>query len=260
MNLHSGKKFHFITGLPRSGSTMLTSILNQNPRFHSSITDPLAILVRGVIDNCQEGPGMKFEVPMERRRNLAHGLFESYYANVDKPVIFNTNRAWTYLTHLIQDLYPESKFIICVRDITWILDSFELAYRRDPLNKNTVVGGLSGSVYSRADLLMADDGIIGFAYTGIKQAITGPQRHNCILIEYDKLCQHPEGMITAIYNFLGEEYYQHDFNNIEARWDEYDNEIGLSLHTVRKKVEYIPRQFILPPDLIHKYQNLEVWR
>ncbi len=89
------KHYHFITGLPRSGSTLLSSILKQNPRFHASITDPLANLVKGVIEHSHDSPGMKSEVPVSRRKNMVKYLFDGYYADVDKPVIFNTNRAWT---------------------------------------------------------------------------------------------------------------------------------------------------------------------
>ena len=114
------KTHHFITGLPRSGSTLLSSILRQNPRFHASITDPLANLVKGVIEHSQDSPGMKSEVPVARRKNLVRHLFEGYYEDVDRPVVFNTNRAWTYLTNITRDLYPKSKHIVCVRDINWV--------------------------------------------------------------------------------------------------------------------------------------------
>lgn len=254
------KKYHMITGLPRSGSTLLSSILKQNPRFHSSISDPLAALVKGVVDNCQEGPGMKTEVPVERRKSLARGLFDSYYYDVDKEVIFNTNRAWTLITPLVRQLYPQAKMIVCVRDIKWIMDSFEVAHRRNPFSKNSLFGGNGGSVYSRMDTLMEPGGVLEFAYTGLKQAITGPDKDMLMLIEYDMLCKNPEGMLRAIYNFIGEEYYPHDFNNVEASWDEYDEEIGMELHRVKRKVEFIQRETILPPDIIAKYSNLEVWR
>jgi sulfotransferase len=254
------KTYHMITGLPRSGSTLLTSILNQNPHFHSNITDPLADLVRGVIDNCQNGPGMRSMVPVQRRKNLVAHLFEGYYQDVDRPVIFNTNRAWTYLTHVIADIMPQSRMLVCVRDLQWVLDSFETAHRRNPFSSNTVTGGLAGSVYSRADALMAPDGVVGFPYTGVKQAITGPQKHMLMLIEYEQLCRNPEGVLRAVYNFIGQPYYEHDFLNVEARWDEYDAEIGVELHHVKKRVEFVPRPTILPPDIIKKYQNLEVWR
>ena len=254
------KTYHFITGLPRSGSTLLVSILKQNPRFHASITDPLANLVKGVIEASQDSPGMKAEVPIQRIKNITKSLFDGYYQDVDKPVIFNTNRAWTFLTGVTNDLYPKSKHIVCVRDINWVLDSFELAHRRNPFSTNTVTGGLSGTVYSRAEMLMEDKGIIGFPYTGIKQSIMGTENHLLFILEYDQLTKNPKETIRALYNFIEEPQFEHDFDNVEASWDEYDQEIGIKLHEVRKKVEHRTRNFILPPDILNKYDKMEVWR
>lgn len=254
------KKYHFITGLPRSGSTLLSSILRQNPRFHTSITDPLANLVKGVVEHSQDSPGMKAEVPVERRKNLVRYLFDGYYHDVDKEVIFNTNRAWTFLSNITRELYPNSRHIVCVRDINWILDSFECAHRRNPFSTNSVTGGLSSSVYQRVDSLMLEDGVVGFPYIGVKQAISGPDQSIFFLLEYEQLCKNPKQMITAIYNFIDEPYFEHDFNNVEASWDEYDAEIGIKLHEVRKRVEWRERNFILPPDILNKYANMEVWR
>jgi sulfotransferase len=254
------KRYHFITGLPRSGSTLLSSILRQNPRFHASITDPLATMTKGVIETSQDGPGIKTEVPVQRRKNIVKALFEGYYHDVDKEVIFNTNRAWTLLTPQIKELYPESRLIVCVRDIEWVLDSFELAHRKNPLSTNTVTGGLSGTVYSRVDSLMDEKGVVGFPYIGIKQAITSDEKNMLMLVEYDQLCKMPKETMQAIYGFIGEPYFEHDFNNVESSWDEYDAEIGIKLHDVRKQVKYTPRQSILPPDIQQKYSNMEVWR
>lgn len=254
------KTYHFITGLPRSGSTLLTSILKQNPRFHSSITDPLANLIKGVIEHSQDSPGMKTLVPVERRKNMIKYLFDGFYADVDKPVIFNTNRAWTYLTNVTKDLYPKSKHIVCVRDINWVLDSFECAHRRNPFSTNTVTGGLSNSVYQRVESLMKEDGIVGFPYVGIKQAITGPDQNLLFLLEYEQLCKNPKNIMRALYNFINEPYFEHDFDNVEDSWDEYDSEIGIKLHDVRKRVEFKERNFILPPDILNKFANMEVWR
>jgi sulfotransferase len=254
------KTYHFITGLPRSGSTLLSSILKQNPRFHASITDPLCDLVRGVIENCQSSPGMKSEVPVERRKNLVTSLFDGYYKDVNKEVIFNTNRAWTYLTNVTRDIYPKSKYIVCVRDVNWVLDSFESAHRRNPFSTNSVTGGLSNSVYQRMESLMKEDGVVGFPYVGIKQAITGPDQPLLFLLEYEQLCKQPKETIQALYNFIEEPQFEHDFNDVEASWDEYDSEIGIKLHDVRKKVEWRERKFILPPDILSKFQKMEVWR
>ncbi len=254
------KTYHFITGLPRSGSTLLSAILKQNPRFHASITDSLATMVKGVIETSQDTPGMKSEVPVERRKNTVKGLVNGFYEHVNKPIIFNTNRAWTLLTPQVKEMYPSSKMIVCVRDINWILDSFETVHRRNPMSTNTVTGGLGGTVYSRVEMLIDEKGVVGFPYIGIKQAITSDEKNMLMLIEYNQLCKTPEQIMKAIYSFIGEEYYQHDFNNVEGSWDEYDAEIGIKLHQVKRRVEFTPRQFILPPDILQKYTNMEVWR
>ncbi|WP_445305906.1 sulfotransferase [Microcoleus sp. T3_A4] len=34
-------KAYFISGLPRSGSTLLAALLRQNPRFYSAMTSPI---------------------------------------------------------------------------------------------------------------------------------------------------------------------------------------------------------------------------
>jgi len=254
------KKYHFITGLPRSGSTLLVSILKQNPRFHASISDPLASMVKGVIETSQSSSGVKYEVPVSRRLNTVKGLFDGFYKDINEEVIFNTNRAWTLLTPQIDAIYPSSKFIVCVREIKWILDSFELIHRKNPLSTNTVTGGLEGNVYSRVASLMVDDGIVGFPYIGIKQAITGNEQHKLMLIEYDELCKNPKLIINSLYSFIDEPIFEHDFNNVEASWDEYDAEIGIPLHRVRKTVSYVSRKSILPPDILMQYNNMEVWR
>lgn len=254
------RTYHFITGLPRSGSTLLSSILRQNPRFHASITDPLATFVKGVIETFANQPGMKSEVPVDRRINVLKGMFDGFYSHVNQPVVFNTNRAWTYLTPQIKELYPTSKMLVCVRDINWILDSFECAHRRHPFEPNTVTGGVGKSVYERVDMLMEDQGVVGFPYVGIKQAITSAEKHMCMLIEYEVLCKQPSQIMKAVYNFIGEPWFEHDFDHVAADWDAYDYEIGIPLHRVRNQVSWQPRETILPPDIWAKYRNAEVWR
>jgi sulfotransferase len=107
---------------------------------------------------------------------------------------------------------------------------------------------------------MDEKGVVGFPFVGIKQAITSNEKNNLMLVEYNDLCKTPDKIISALYEFIDEPFYQHDFNNVERSWDEYDSEIGITLHQVRRKVEYTPRQFILPPDILQKFANMEVWR
>ena len=66
---------------------------------------------------------------------------------------------------------------------------------------------------------------------------------------------------NALYNFIGEPYYEHDFSDVEMTYDEYDFDAGINgLHKIRKEVKYVKRDFILPPDLLNEFKGLEVWR
>jgi sulfotransferase len=256
------KKFHYISGLPRSGTTLLSSILNQNPRFHASISGPLARFTRAMIEQSSAMKGYRLQCPVEKRKKIIHGIFENYYDDPSKDVFFDTNRGWTLLTPFLKDLYPDTKIILCVRDLNWILDSFESLYRKNPYDKNLMIPEeYSSTVYSRCDYLMRDDATVGFAYLGLKQAITSAESNMLMIVEYEQLCKNPKGMLTAIYNFIDQPSFQHDFTDVESSYDEFDQELNIKgLHTTRKTVEWKERMTILPPDILQRFSNLEVWR
>jgi len=256
------KRYHFISGLPRSGSTLLTSILNQNPTFHSDISNPLARFVRRIITESFAGPGYHIQCPESKRIELVKTLIETYHSHIDKEVCFNTNRGWTTLLPMLQQTHPDAKVICCVRDVRWVLDSFEVLFRNNPFTMSQLYGEQeSESVYTRAYYLMSPGSPVRFAYDSLKEGITGPQKKMIMILEYDQLAKNPEQTMRALYNFIGEPYFEHDFNNVEAAWDEYDLDARINgLHKIRKEVKYIEREPILPPDLWAEFSNLEVWR
>ncbi len=56
---------HFISGLPRSGSTLLSAILRQNPRFHAMMTSPVGAIylaMLGAVSRKNEAAGAKTTV------------------------------------------------------------------------------------------------------------------------------------------------------------------------------------------------------
>ena len=256
------KQFHFLSGLPRSGSTLLSSILNQNPLFYSDISNPLAIFVRSIITESFAGPGYKLQCPEEKRIELIRSLVETYYYDKDNPLCFNFNRGWSSLLEVLKVTHPSSKLILSVRDIPSILDSFEILFKKNPFSLSSLYSGDSAeTVYSRCDALMTPGHTLRFAYDSLKEAITGPSKHLLFLIEYEQLTSFPEETMRALYNFIEEDYFDHDFDSVEASYDEYDEETNIKgLHTIRKKVEYIKRESIIPPDIQRKYSGLEVWR
>ena len=255
------RTYHFISGLPRSGSTLLSSILKQNPRFTSGISDPIALYCDGIIRDTHVGAGMGSTVSIEERKEIIRGIFDSFYSDSSE-VCFNTNRGWASNTALLSELYPNFKMIVCVRSLPWILDSFETLVRKNALSTTTMFAPEENvNVYSRSHTLMRPDKPVGFAFDGIKQALTSNEKSSIYVLEYDKLAKRPEQTMKEIYQFIGKPYYKHDYDNVEVSYDEFDDDVQLKgLHTTRKKVSYVDRQLIIPPDLAQQYSNYEFWR
>ena len=150
------ERLHFISGLPRSGSTLLAALLRQNPRFNAGMTSPLCMLTVAMLE--QMSPAKQFSTQFDaaRRRAILRGLFASYYSDAgDAQVVFDTNRVWSGKTALLGELYPESRVICCVRDVGAIIDSVEHMLRKNPLQTSRLFNYKpGGSIYSRVQILM----------------------------------------------------------------------------------------------------------
>lgn len=259
------KKYHFISGLPRSGSTLLSSILKQNPRFSAGISDPLHSYIHSIIRDTNTAVGMDAAVPIEKRKELIYGLFENFYKH-DNQVCFNTNRAWSADTSLLKDLFPDFKMIVCVRDVAWILDSFEQLNSKNPYTIKPLYHHQElGNVHDRCRILMGEipnfAGYVHGPLINVQQSMFSNEVNQICYIEYDTLVKYPKESMQQIYQFLGEPWFEHDFDNVEDSYDEFDDQAKIKdLHTVRKKVEYRERRSILPGELWDRYSPMSFWR
>ncbi|MHC8330637.1 sulfotransferase family protein [Pseudomonas sp. LB3P25] len=256
-------QFHFISGLPRSGSTLLSAILLQNPRFHAGMTSPVGALFSGVLEQCSAGSEFGAVIDTDLRRRLLRGLFDSFYADkADKPVVFDTNRLWSSRLPAISDLFPQAKVIACVRNVAWVMDSIERLYRANPFENTKLFGDAveRNTVYSRCETLAQRNRLVGFAWAALKEAYYGEHADALLIVDYDLLTQAPDRVMRLVYDFIGEPWFEHDFNNLAYDAPEFDQALGVSgLHKVKPKVELQSRRTILPPDLFKQYAELSFW-
>src|SRR5690242_3542880 len=128
----TARRHHFISGLPRSGSTLLAALLRQNPKFHAEMSSPVAGMYMAMQTSMSGRNEFHVFIKDHQRRAILRGLFENFYHEIQKTkVVFDTNRAWcNRLSGLVQ-LFPEAKVICCVRSLAWILDSIERLIQRN---------------------------------------------------------------------------------------------------------------------------------
>jgi sulfotransferase len=73
---------HFISGLPRSGSTLLAAILRQNPRIHAGMSSPLGALFGNLMQGMSAQGELSVMLTPEQRENVLRGLFDSFYKDI----------------------------------------------------------------------------------------------------------------------------------------------------------------------------------
>lgn len=256
-------KFHFISGLPRSGSTLLAALLRQNPRFHAAMSSPVSLLMEQMIEAMGEDSEHSIFISTQQKRAIVQGIFTGYYQpRADKEIIFDTNRRWCSKLPIIKDLFPDAKVICCVRNIAWIADSIERLIRQNTFDASRLWGTPAerSTVYSRTEALINSDRLIGFSYNALKEAFYSENSEILLLVDYEILTQNPGQVMKEIYEFLGEDFFEHDFENVEYDEPEFDKNLNTpGLHKVRSKVEYKPRTTILPPDLFEQFSNMSFW-
>lgn len=143
---------HFISGLPRSGSTLLAALLRQNPRFEAGMSGPLAGLFGALLTEMSARNEFSIFIDDAKRERILHGLFDSYYGDSDAQVVVDTNRFWCAWMPAIAKLFPEAKVIACVREVPWVIDSIERLVQRNVFSPSSIFNYSSGgTVYTRAN-------------------------------------------------------------------------------------------------------------
>ncbi|MGV3546919.1 MAG: sulfotransferase family protein [Pedobacter sp.] len=254
------KKIHFISGLPRSGSTLLSGILTQNPLIHAGMSSPVASLINGCLEQIGAGSEFYSFFDEKKRKTICSALFDAYYEDMPKEIIFDTNRLWTARMHQLVEMFDDFKVVCLVRNPAWIMDSFEKIYRKNPFDYSRMFSaGNRATVYTRCESLL--NGTVGVALTALKEAFYGEYADRLLLVDYDLLARFPEKTMQLVYDFTSMNHYQHDFDNVDYSHDEFDYTLGVrGLHTIGKKVEFKQRRSILPPDLFQKYSEMAFWK
>lgn len=220
------KQLSFLSGLPRSGSTLLSSILSENPLIHAEGNSAVCQLMWDMSVscevNCQEQ--LAANSRFDTRSRLVSGIPEIYYQDTDRPFVLDKCRSWTLEPNvrLIKEYITKTpKIIVLTRPIDEIVQSF------------IRLGKENNKVFKSKDLLSADSEPIMRSLNGVDWA----KKNNAgefLFVEYSDLVSYTKEVIASIYSFCGWDYFEHDLSNIVNRFPENDDVYGLQkMHEVR---------------------------
>lgn len=233
------KKIHLISGLPRAGNTLLSSILNQNPAFHagsSSLVDTL-FTIRNIWEQNQENSNIDIKT------NVLRGITEGYFKHTSKQVCFDQSGSWlSYLEMIEHILGREVRVIVPVRDIRAILSDLEKLWRKNSHIRQLPIERAEYSkfqtVRGRCEAWTADTQLLGMSFSRLRDVLKRGFASRLLFVRYEELTTMPRKVMDNIYSFLEENYYSHDFDNIEHESREGEITFGIeNLHDIRQKLE-----------------------
>ena len=261
------KSYNIITGLPRSGSTLLCNILNQNPKFHASETSALPrilIEIKRGWENIVENVASN---NLEIKKNVLKSIIDGYYQHQDKEQIFDKNRAWMSEPELLDTVFQKgNKVIITVRTLNDILASFEKLFRNNngyfDITDKKNLGENFKTLDGRINLWASSNGPVGSTLIQLQEFLIR-RNTDVLIIEFDNLTRYPESVMKEVYKFLDIEYFEHDFNNVTQTTYEDDRFHGMiGLHNINQVVKPVTSnaKSILGDALFKKYNGGEFWR
>jgi hypothetical protein len=213
---------HFCGGLPRSGSTILMNILQQNPQIFTTSTCALYDIIKDKLLVRVRQQESFIAMSSEQADIATYGLIQGgtkgwFEALTDKPIVISKRHGWSSLLHL----YPQSKFICVIRDLRDIVESFE---RVNHKFKALHTYNSSGIV------TMGMHWLEKFKYYfGEPNSLSVTLNHEIpkslelynqdprkvLFIRYEDFTADPNKIIKVIYKFLDLDYFNHNLNKID---------------------------------------------
>lgn len=231
------QQLHFMIGLPRSGSTVLCALLNQNPNIYVTPTSPLLgylLYTQEAYDKVEESVA---NPNFEQLTTICKTMMKAAWADRPEPHIIDKHRGWGKNLKAVETVTGTMpKVIATTRDLPSVMASWLTLIKKYPHNFDArlVYKGLAPTDENRM-------GEMWFNMTKdtMESLVMAKQTaKNLHLVDYDEFMENPIQTLRGIEEFIGcgmlEEY---DLENIEKL--EEDNDMKAwgfpDLHKIRTK-------------------------
>ena len=238
---------YFLASLPRSGSTLLASLMNQRPDTYASPTSNLCETMGAAVQAWENNPTTLAQGGTEKDLfRILKCITKSRYTT--KRTVFDKGRGWPSpnIIQTMKKVQGDVKIVATVRPIADCMASFAKISKPDDIREFCKNSQLSQHLMSSYHNLKA-------GYEAYPECF--------LFVEYDNLIKNPQAQLDRIAEFVGQDTFQHSFDNVKDS-EEEDEVWGIKdLHKVRKKVSkrrYSAKK-ILGKDLYKFYQGGEFW-
>lgn len=262
------KKFFMLSGLPRSGSQVLCSMLNQHPQIFASTTSPLADLISLVGDNWPVISQAVVDPDPSQYRNILEGIVQGTYKHLDKSVVVDKNRLWPRFIPLMkQALNSRPKIICTVRSIPDIMASYILLIEKNKpkitfIDQDLIENKQIINNKNRCKLLM--EKYIGHPYTSLRMGYNNTDA-DLLFVEYNDIVNNGQLTLNQICDFLKLDRFTLIPTELQPMDENDDYHGGIDgLHHVRPVLEKTSPspETVIGHELVKLYtdMHLDFWR
>ena len=247
------KKTIFLTGLPRSMTTLMANLLANDPRIGGGETSPLLEYFHGARANYSTSPEVKSALTKDIMHDsfinfCRHGLFGYAESITPKEIYLDKSRGWVYYSEFLKEIYPDAKIIVMVRDIRAILASFEKKWRDNPTildNRDNPSQQQFITVDNRCDHWLSEPPL-GIALKRLYNAHQTKTLENMLVVKAEDLCKTPKSVMQKVYEFIREPYFELDYANVKQMTVENDRISDFGIygdHIIRPEVKILKKDF-----------------
>lgn len=252
-----------LSGLPRSGSTILTSLLNQHPKIRATTTSPVLGMILNFYANWEPQTVTQVEDKSEQqRKDMVKSLIISAHEYLKKPIVVDKNRGWPKNSKLLDELFGKRPKMICtVRNIPDILASFVTLANKDPgtfIDNALKESGFVVNNTNRCRLLWRS-GVVGESWEAFKSG-WNYNKDSMLVLEYEDIVSDPLGVMKQVEQYLEIEPFKYDIYNLKPMAEKDENHGIKGLHDIRpvvKKTSKSPEE-IIGKELTKYYSDMKL--
>ena len=258
------KNLYFLSGLPRSGSTLLGSIISQHSLIQATPTSPLADLLCWIDDGFSK---LDLQYTYDKEQityNTYNSILYNFYNHIEKPYILDKHRAWCKNVPSIERfLHQKPRIIATTRTIPEVLASYVIL-----IEKNGTDNFVDAHLRREGKPITTDNRIEclwrNYVCDPYQSLVYGLTHHsqNIHLVDYNNLIQDPETELNQIYEFLEIEPHKHDLSSIlNTCKEDKDDAWGIeNLHNIRPKLQRTspPAEEIIGEENVKLYDKFNI--
>jgi hypothetical protein len=255
------KKIFFLAGFPRSGNTLLTSILNQNPDVCCTANSITLEIMKDVF--LLKRTDVFINYPDHKSLdNVLDVVYSVYYKDWNFKYIIDRGPAGTpgNLTLLKKHFKQEIKIIFLVRPLLEVLASWITWAEKTP---DSFIRKDTKNPTEACHYLMKDEGQIMKEMKCMQNLLKPENKHHVHFVDYKEIVAKPAATMKGIYKFFNIPPFKHRFTNLEqvkVNGLSYDDTLmGKGVHTIKTKklIKSKTDVNILPSEIIKQYGKIK---